>query len=83
MCGNSDHARTGDAAAKADGLQFKVDDMTCGHCAQTIAKAIQKVAPTAKVHADPATKLVAVSGAGDLATVKALITKAGFTPTAA
>ena len=83
MCGNSDHAQKGDAAAKMDGLKFKVDDMTCGHCAQTITKAIQKVIPAAKVHADPASKLVSVSGASDLAAVKALITKAGFTPTAA
>ena len=81
MSGSSDHAQTGDASAKTDGLKFKVADMTCGHCAQTITKAIQKVSPAAKVHADPVSKLVAVSGAGDLATVKALIAKAGFTPT--
>ena len=81
MCGSSDPKD--DAAAKADGVRFKVEDMTCGHCAQTITKAIQKVIPSAKVHADPVSKLVAVSGASDLAAVKALITKAGFTPVAA
>lgn len=80
MCGKSDHAKTGDAAATAGGLKFRVDDMTCGHCAQTITKAIQKSLPAAKVHADPASKLVAVSGVTDLAAVKALIAKAGFTP---
>jgi copper chaperone len=66
----------------ATDVTLRVGDMTCGHCVQAITKAVQKAAPGARVHADPVSKLVAVSGAGDIATVKALITKAGFTPTA-
>ena len=72
MSGNADHAGS---------FKFKVDDMTCGHCAQSIIKAIQKAAPHAKVEADPLSKVVAVSGAIDLAAIKAAVTKAGFTPT--
>lgn len=73
----------GDAAAKSDGLKFRVDDMTCGHCAASITKAIKKGIPSAEVHADPVSKLVSVTGAGNMAAVQDLVRKAGFTPAAA
>jgi copper chaperone len=63
-------------------ITLKVADMTCGHCAQSIVKAIQKGLPAAKVQADPATKLVAVTGVADATAVKDLVANAGFTPTA-
>lgn len=63
-------------------IKFKVEDMTCGHCAQSITKAIHKVMPNAKVDADPVSKVVAVSGTSDMAAVTAAVAKAGFTPTA-
>ena len=81
MCSGSNHVQKTDAQASADDLKFRVEDMTCGHCAQSITKAIQKVVPAAKVHADPVSKVVAISGVCDLALVTAAVTKAGFTPT--
>jgi len=68
-----------DAAA----VTVRVEDMTCGHCAGTIKKAIETGLPGTSVDADPATKLVSVRGSTDLSSVKALVTGAGYTPTAA
>ena len=59
---------------------LKVDDMTCGHCASTITKAVEAGLPGARVQADPATKLVSIWGTRDLAKVEVLITGAGYTP---
>jgi copper chaperone len=60
---------------------FRVDDMTCGHCASTITQAIRVVDPGAKVDVDLAQHLVRIQptemGATDLAMA---ITEAGYTP---
>ncbi|MGO1075139.1 heavy-metal-associated domain-containing protein [Inquilinus sp. CA228] len=64
-------------------LSFRVEDMTCGHCAGTIKGAIEGSIPGAKVEADPVRKLVSVTGAADRAQVAALIAEAGYTPEAA
>ena len=61
-------------------LKFKVEDMTCNHCASAITRAIRKDSPLAQVKADPVTKLVIVTGAVDYATVSARVASAGFTP---
>ncbi|MFC4172429.1 heavy-metal-associated domain-containing protein [Microvirga sp. GCM10011540] len=63
-------------------VTVRVEDMTCGHCAGTITKAIESSLQGAQVQADPATKLVSVRGA-DLATVKDLVAAAGYTPSEA
>ncbi len=61
-------------------VRLRVDDMTCGHCASTIIGAIEAALPGTKVSADPASKLVAVTGAGDAARVAAIVRDAGYTP---
>ncbi len=61
-------------------LKFKVEDMTCNHCAAAISRAIRKDSPMAQVKADPVTKLVVVTGGIDYATVTARVANAGFTP---
>ena len=66
----------------SDTLTFKVGDMTCGHCTQSVTKAIHKVAPNAKVDADPVSKIVVVRGTDDIVAITAAVKKAGFTPTA-
>jgi copper chaperone len=86
MCGCSTHQseNTGQAATSKDGsLTLRVEDMTCGHCAGTIKKAIETGLPGTNVEADPASKLVSVRGSTDLSAIKALVTEAGYTPTAA
>ena len=64
------------------GLHFRVDDMTCGHCADTIKKAIETTVPGTTVNADPASKLVSVTGPADFAALGAIVTAAGYTPSA-
>lgn len=83
MCGCSTHqAQPGTSAERdSNAVTLKVDDMTCGHCASTVTKAVESGLPGARVQADPATKLVSVQGTHDLAKIEALITGAGYTPT--
>jgi copper chaperone len=83
MCGCSTH-QTGTAGRTAlpnDGsLTLRVEDMTCGHCAGTIKKAVESTLPGTRVDADPASKLVSIRGTADLAAVKAIVAEAGYTP---
>lgn len=69
--------------ALAARIAFSGDDMTCGHCADTIQKAIETTLPGTTVDADPASKLVNVTGFSDYAAIKAIVTGAGYTPSAA
>jgi len=82
MCGCSTHQAQSGTTAERDpsALTLKVEDMTCGHCASAITKAVEAGLPGARVQADPATKLVSVQGTHDLAKVESLITSAGYTP---
>lgn len=59
---------------------LRVEDMSCGHCAQTIIKAIRGAWPAAKIEADPVTKLVRVAGVAEVATLRDIIVGAGYTP---
>ena len=74
MCGCSTHQ------AESAELTLRVEDMTCGHCAGTIKKAVETALPGTRVDADPASKLVSIHGIDNLRTVTTLITEAGHTP---
>jgi copper chaperone len=60
-------------------MEFKVEGMTCGGCADAVRRAVRKVAPEAAVEVDLAGGRVAVSPAPDAAAVAAAIARAGFT----
>ena len=60
-------------------LTFRVDDMTCGHCAGTIKKAIETSMPGTQVNADPGSKLVSVTGAENFARLQEIVSQAGYT----
>lgn len=81
MCSCSKHTAD-DAASAADpgALTLKVEDMTCGHCASTITGAIEGAFPGTRVKADPASKLVSVTGAADATAIAAVVREAGYTP---
>ena len=82
-CSNSadeSQNQTSHASAGAAALTFRVDDMTCGHCAGTIKKAIESSLPGTHVDADPASKLVSVTGNNDRGMLAGIIAKAGYTP---
>ncbi len=86
MCSCQQHSNSASETVTTpspDGLNFRVDDMTCGHCASTIKNAIETTLPGTTVDADPASKLVNVTGFGDYAAIKAIVTGAGYTPSAA
>ncbi len=84
MCSCQQHATTASATTQppADAVSLRVDDMTCGHCAGRIEQAIKAGYPDASVTADPASKLVTVQRGGDAAGIGALISAAGYTPSA-
>lgn len=60
--------------------QFKVTDMTCGHCASTITKAVKSEDPQAQVEISLADHLVKVQSAHSREEIAACITEAGYTP---
>ena len=63
-------------------LEFRVQDMTCKHCAGAITKAVKDVAPQASVEVDLEHHRVRIQGEADRDTVKAAIADAGYTPEA-
>ena len=64
-------------------IAFEVNDMTCGHCASTITKAVKETDRAAKVQIDLAVHRVEIepasAGAAELAEA---IKEAGYTPVA-
>lgn len=63
-------------------INFRVDDMVCGHCAGTIEKAITAGLPGTTVSANPDTKTVSVRGATDFAAIRSIVIGAGYKPSA-
>lgn len=64
-------------------IAFQVDDMTCGHCAGVISKAVRSVDESARVTVDLARSRVDIEPTQGRADVQALsdaITQAGYTP---
>ena len=61
-------------------LTVQVNDMTCGHCASTITKALKAFDPSAKVEIDLASHKVVVDSSQAAETVMAAIRDAGYTP---
>lgn len=84
MCSCQQHSTTSSATTPAPGgaISFRVEDMTCGHCAGTIKQAVEGKVPGASVTADPGSKLVSVLGSADVAAIRSAITAAGYTPSA-
>lgn len=58
-------------------MQFRVEDMTCGHCTAAIENAVAEAGGTAR--ADLATHTVTVEGIGS-ARAAEVISAAGYTP---
>jgi copper chaperone len=62
-------------------LAYRVDDMTCSHCASAITKAVRKVVAGAKVDVDLVQHLVRIEAANaDAAALTEAIIDAGYTP---
>lgn len=63
--------------------QFKVSDMTCGHCVSTITKALKDADAQAKIDISLADKRVRVETTLSQEEVAGEIREAGYTPKAA
>ncbi|MHB1174054.1 MAG: heavy-metal-associated domain-containing protein [Sulfuriferula sp.] len=61
-------------------IEFKVDDMTCGHCAGVITKAVAAVDAKAKVAIDIPNHSVRIDGSTQQQALQDAITEAGYTP---
>ena len=61
--------------------QFNVPDMTCGHCASTITKAVKSEDPNAKVEISLRNHVVKVQSQLPKDDVAQRIAEAGYTPT--
>ena len=59
-------------------LQITVPNMACSACGDTITKAVKTVDPTARVQADPKTKIVLVDTNASETVIKEAITTAGY-----
>jgi copper chaperone len=64
-------------------IAFEVNDMTCGHCVNTITRAIRAADPAALVRIDLATHRVHIlSSTSDSAHLSNAIRAAGYSPMA-
>ncbi|HAN55916.1 MAG TPA: copper chaperone [Betaproteobacteria bacterium] len=61
-------------------IEFQVNDMTCGHCAGVITKAVASIDAAAKVEIDIPTHRVRISGTDKQQAIEAAISDAGYTP---
>lgn len=59
---------------------FRIPDMTCGHCASTIARAVASVDKNARVEVSIAQKLVSVASAAPEGELADAIREAGYSP---
>lgn len=60
--------------------EFNVPDMTCGHCASTITKALKAEDPGARIEIDLSQRRVKVQSALSQDEVARQIAEAGYTP---
>ncbi|AOK60364.1 heavy-metal-associated domain-containing protein [Burkholderia ubonensis] len=61
-------------------MEFEVQDMTCGGCANAITRAVTAADPGAKLDIDVSAKTVKVDSTQSAASVQAIIEAAGFHP---
>jgi copper chaperone len=62
-------------------IAFKVEDMTCGHCAGVITRAVKEADKEAQVRIDVAQHLVEIEPkVSDANGLREAISEAGYTP---
>ena len=59
-------------------LKLKIPDMTCGHCAQTVEKAVKSVDPAAQVEVDLARKVVIIETTAPAQSIADVVRSAGY-----
>ncbi|MDP1742566.1 MAG: heavy-metal-associated domain-containing protein [Polaromonas sp.] len=61
-------------------IEFNLPDMTCGHCASTVAQTCKLVDPAAKVEVDLSVHQVKISSNEDRADFAEALAEAGYPP---
>lgn len=61
-------------------IELNLPDMTCGHCASTVAQMVKFVDAQATVEVDLKTKLVKIQSNEDRADFAEALTEAGYPP---
>ena len=61
-------------------VTFQVSDMTCGHCASAIARAVAGVDKDATIQVSIPQKLVRISGTASAIELAGAVRDAGYTP---
>jgi copper chaperone len=61
-------------------IELNLPDMTCGHCASTVAQTCKFVDPAAKVEVDLSTKKVKIDSAEDRKDFAEALAEAGYPP---
>jgi copper chaperone len=64
-------------------MEFRVEDMSCGHCVDAITKAVKAADPQAAVEINLAAHVVRVESELASDDISAAIAEAGYTPVAA
>ena len=63
-------------------LKLSVPDMTCGHCASAVTKAVQSVDAGAVVTVDLPSQTVSIETAGEADRIRSAMAAAGYPPKA-
>lgn len=61
-------------------IEFRLPDMTCGHCASMVTQTLKLADPACQVGVDLAAKTVRVQSTEDRQTLAQALTEAGYTP---
>jgi copper chaperone len=61
-------------------IELNLPDMTCGHCASTVAKTVALIDPAAKVEVDLEGKNVKIQSAEDRQEFVDALSEAGYPP---
>lgn len=59
---------------------YTIENMTCGNCVRHITRAVQSVAPGAKVEADLSAHSVRIETSADETAIRRAVSDAGYAP---
>ncbi|MEQ4574355.1 MAG: heavy-metal-associated domain-containing protein [Gammaproteobacteria bacterium] len=61
-------------------MAYTIENMTCGGCVRHVTRAVQAVAPEAKVEADLPSHMVRIETSADEAAIRRALADAGYPP---
>lgn len=61
-------------------MEFTLPDMTCGHCASVVTRALKEADPGCRLLIDLPTRRIGIDSRLDDETLRATLTEAGYAP---